>query len=629
MHNYEWFKNEAYKVHGDDYIYEPESYIRTKVKMWMTHKKCGHRFQQTPHNHLQGQGCPLCGKEYAKTCKKKKYEQFLKTAEERFGNRYSFPNVKEEYENSHSKITIKCNWCDKTFVKIACDFVSSKTGGCWCKETEPQQTITYDKLSKLVLGFDIEYFSDRKIINKDKIKITCKKCGYSYNAKVSSLVTGKYTCHACNGRENGKNRIIPVDIIKKRMDSDFPTIIVDYSNYSGTMKPLQCKCDICGYEFKRSVNAFFYGNKYNISPCPKCTSEAIKRRKTKTTPQFALQVDNLYGKGRYTLLSNYIASDKKIDVKCNECGRTFSIEANSFLQGHGCPYHNCNSSTKEKEIVEFIKSIYNCEIYNNDRKLLDGKEIDIFIPSMKMAFEFDGVFWHNENNKPNDYHLWKTLECEKHGVRLIHIFEDEWIYKKDIWKSMISNLLGVTKNKIYARKCIVKEVETKECTDFLIKNHIQGWCPSQIKLGLYYNNELVSIMTFGKSRHFIGNGKMEYELLRFCNKLNTNVVGGASKLFKHFVNTYNPNSVLSYCDRRWSKGNLYNNLGFTFSHFSKPNYYYVIGNVRKNRFNYRKSILVKKYGCHQDMSESEFCKRQKWYRIYDCGTAVYEWFKKD
>ena len=193
---------------------------------------------------------------------------------------------------------------------------------------------------------------------------------------------------------------------------------------------------------------------------------------------------------------------------------------------------------------------------------------------------------------------------------------------------MLTNILGQTKEKIYARKCEIKEVNPKECTDFLEKNHIQGWCPSQIKIGLYYQNKLVSIMTFGKSRHFIGNGEAQYELLRFCNRLNTNVIGGASKLYKHFIEKYKPISIVSYCDRRWSEGNLYNNLGFSFDHYSRPNYYYIIGNLRKNRFNYRKSILVKKYGCPIDTSEHDFCRQQKWYRIYDCGTKVYKWNKK-
>lgn len=106
------------------------------------------------------------------------------------------------------------------------------------------------------------------------------------------------------------------------------------------------------------------------------------------------------------------------------------------------------------------------------------------------------------------------------------------------------------------------------------------------------------------------------------------VVGGASKLFKYFINVYQPKSVVSYADRRWSFGNLYNKLGFGFEHYSKPNYYYVIKYKRRNRFNFRKSILVKKYNCPNDMSERDFCKLKKWYRIYDCGCGVYKWYNK-
>ena len=197
------------------------------------------------------------------------------------------------------------------------------------------------------------------------------------------------------------------------------------------------------------------------------------------------------------------------------------------------------------------------------------------------------------------------------------------IGKKDIWKSMLSNLLGKTDNKIYARKCSIKEVDAHIANEFLENNHIQGACPSTIKVGLYYNNELVSLMTFGKSRHFIGNCRYEYELLRFCNKINTTVIGGASKLFNYFVKSYHPMSVVSYADRRWSNGNLYEKLGFTFSHYSKPNYFYVIDNKRRNRFNFRKSVLSAKYNCPSHMSEKEFCRLQKWYRIYDCGTLCF------
>lgn len=114
-------------------------------------------------------------------------------------------------------------------------------------------------------------------------------------------------------------------------------------------------------------------------------------------------------------------------------------------------------------------------------------------------------------------------------------------------------------------------------------------------------------------------------MLRFCNKLNTSVIGGASKLFKHFIKEFNPLEIISYADRRWSMGNLYTELGFNFSHNSEPNYFYVINGERKNRFGYRKDILVSKYGCDPNDTERNFCFNKGWHRIYDCGTKVYKW----
>ena len=132
-------------------------------------------------------------------------------------------------------------------------------------------------------------------------------------------------------------------------------------------------------------------------------------------------------------------------------------------------------------------------------------------------------------------------------------------------------------------------------------------------------------MTFGCLRKNLGNKNKEncYELLRFCNKINTNVVGGASKLLSHFIKQYHPEEIISYADRRWSQGNVYEKLGFSYKHNSQPNYFYIVGDKRVNRFSFRKNILVKKYGCPIETTEREFCLSQKWYRIYDCGTKIY------
>jgi hypothetical protein len=325
----------------------------------------------------------------------------------------------------------------------------------------------------------------------------------------------------------------------------------------------------------------------------------------------------------------YIGYDPKtstLDIECPEHGRFKQSVGNHIYNGEGCHKCGISSSNGEKEMFDFISELSpNACVLENKRDTIDDNlELDIYVPDKKLAFEYDGLYWHSELLRPKDYQLKKTISCENKGIRLIHIFEDEWLNKQDIVKSMIKNLFNKTENKIYARKCFIREVGSKESREFLNANHLQGYCNSKIRLGLYYNDELVSLMTFGKSRHFIGSSKFEWELLRFCNKINTNVVGGASRLLKHFIKEYSPNSIVSYADRRWSNGNLYDRLRFTKYNESKPNYYYVVGRKRIYRFNLRKSVLVKKYGCPTDMSEHEFCLSRKWYRIYDCGCLCYK-----
>lgn len=557
--------------HRGKYSYDKAVYKNTRTPVIITCPEHGD-FTQTPKNHMNGQGCPKCGKEFAKQWQKYGYQAFLDRANERFPGMYRFPEIKAEYENNWSMVTVECLSCGRVFRKRACNFLVSHYGGCPCRKPKRER--------------------------KTKPKAAKPK----------------------------KGRLIPVERIREMLERDFPTIEFDLSGYRNTSVGIPCTCKKCGHKFKRSVNGFYYSKFVNI--CPECAKKEIHDKKTKTTEQFTNEANDLYGVGAYTVIGEYVSSNKKIRIKCNECGRKFDIEANSFLQGHGCPFHNCNSSVKEKEIAEYIRSFYKKTVLTNDRTAINGKELDIYLPESHIAFEFDGVFWHNENNKDWMYHLRKTKQCEESGIRLVHIFEDEWRDKREVWESMISNMLGHTERRIYARMCNVREVGPKECRTFLERNHLQGWCPSQIKYGLYYGNELVSVMTFGRSRHFIGNGKMKYELLRFCNALKTTVVGGASKLFAAFVKEYDPSAVVSYADLRWATGNMYRKLGFALTHCSKPNYFYVIKDKRKNRFNYRKSVLVKKYGCPEEMSEREFCYSQAWYRIYDCGAMVFKWYKK-
>jgi hypothetical protein len=363
------------------------------------------------------------------------------------------------------------------------------------------------------------------------------------------------------------------------------------------------------------------------STCPECAKERRAEFHTLSKEEFIERALNMHGTKYDYSKVEYVNCFTPITIICPEHGE-FIQKPYIHLSGCGCQKCGMLYSHYEVELGDFISNLIGEEnIIRNDRDTLNGIELDIHIPSMKLAFEFNGLYWHSEVKKPNKkYHLRKTELCEEKGIHLIHIFEDEWVNKSNICKSRIINLLGQS-NKIYARNCKIVKLDNKLIKNFFDDNHIQGHVNSAIVYGLEYNGELISAMSFGGLRRNLGSKQTEncYELLRFCNKLNHSIIGGASKLFNHFVKKHKPNEVVSYVDRRWSMGNLYKKLNFTFSHKSEPSYFYVINGERKNRFGLRKDVLISKFGCSPDDTEHNFCFNQGWYRIYDCGTMVFKW----
>jgi hypothetical protein len=318
-----------------------------------------------------------------------------------------------------------------------------------------------------------------------------------------------------------------------------------------------------------------------------------------------------------------------IELKCDK-GHVFKcqkqlvlkrIKANHVVCTVCQPLNSFENSTSkyEKELLKFIEENYNGTILQNTKEILNNLELDIYLPELKLAFEFNGLYWHSELYREKNYHLNKTKRCLNKEIQLIHVYEDDWLYKNEIVKSRVLNLLGKTERKIYARKCTINEVDNKTIKTFLEENHIQGYVSSDKNIGLFIENELVSLMTFGKGRFHNKNT----ELLRFCNKLNTNVVGGASKIFKYYVSNYK-NNIISYADRSWSNGNLYRQLGFNFVKETPVNFSYISNGIRLNRFKYRKSELIKQ-GYDKNRTEHDIMQEKGLYRIYDSGNLKYEY----
>lgn len=297
-------------------------------------------------------------------------------------------------------------------------------------------------------------------------------------------------------------------------------------------------------------------------------------------------------------------------------------------------------SNIESEVVQFIESISDTRIDLHNRTIICPYEIDIYLSEYRLGIECNPTFTHNSSlgdpwsghPKSINYHKMKSDECENQGIQLFHIFGYEWKYKKDILKSMIQSKLGVNKVKRYARNLYVDyHVPYNESRIFLENNHRQGSCQSSYRIGLRTNqDELVAIMTFGKSRKTIGYQNNSIELLRFCSRKGETIIGGASKLFKHSISLFSGSSkIISFSDRARTSGNIYKQLGFTLVRISDPGYMWVNADndMYLSRVSCQKHNLSKLFNEEIDMSKTEkqIMLEHGYVQVFDSGTCVWEY----
>jgi len=285
-----------------------------------------------------------------------------------------------------------------------------------------------------------------------------------------------------------------------------------------------------------------------------------------------------------------------------------------------CNPINKHTSGKEVELINFISSNYQGKIIINE-KILDPFEIDVYLPELKIGFEFNGLFWHSDLYKEKNYHMNKTEMAEKNDIKLIHIYEDDWLYKQDIIKSKLLNLLAKS-HCINAYECEIREISDNNLIkNFLNQSDLQGFIESDVKVGLFYKEELISLMIFGSYRKSINEEfiKGSYELLRFCDKLNFNVVDGASRLFEYFVKSYNPIEIISYSDRSWQLNDLYEKMKFKLFYKTRPDCYHIINNKRF----YKLDFSTKENHNNNEM-EYQIIPEKDILKIYDSGSLIFK-----
>lgn len=353
--------------------------------------------------------------------------------------------------------------------------------------------------------------------------------------------------------------------------------------------------------------------------------------------KFLVRASEVHPNSGYTYEQvKYINNRTKILINCHKCNKKgvehglFLISPDNFLQGKGCPKCGNSISTAEDEIYDYLnKNLGITNICRRNRNLLPGYELDLYLPDYNIAIEFNGLRWHSEKfGKDRNYHYNKSQSAYDKGIRLIHVFEDEWLHHKAIVLDKLSHILGfnVNKNRIFARKCIVKNIDKNTADTFLEQYHIQGACRATVRLGLYHNDTLIAVQSFW--RH----NESEWELVRFATDNKYIISGAGGKLFNSFVRDYKPSTVISFLDRRWSfkpDYNLYTKLGFTLDGIIRPDYKYTSGQgERKHKFGFRKNKLSRQYGFSMNMTEHEMTSKLGLYRIWDCGLIRYMWKAK-
>lgn len=345
--------------------------------------------------------------------------------------------------------------------------------------------------------------------------------------------------------------------------------------------------------------------------------------------------ENLFEKNLrlYTSKEEYngVADNKHYEFECLKCGNIFD----SYFNSRNLTCKICNPTIKtfkskqENEVFSYINKI-DSRSYQGDRSIINPYEIDIVIPDLKIGIEYCGLYWHSEmsSGKNRYYHRDKMQKMNEKNYRLITIFSDEWINKKDVLVNYFHNLLGKESIKVNARQCKIQLVsEPKEQRKFYNENHLQGYTPGEQVYGLYYYDELVSLMSFGKGRSIMNRSTNDWEIRRFASKYN--VRGAASKLLNHFKKqNITVKKLISDCDLRYGNGNLYDKLGFRLDNTSKPNYFYVGEKYTKrfNRSSFTKHKLVEQ-GYNPNKTEWEIMQELGYDRIWDCGNRKYilEW----
>lgn len=542
-----------------------------------------------------------------------------------------FPNAAKHYSSKNeidinSPDFIASNvhlWeCEKGHIRKATAWNVTENGkdeyNCaQCKKDANYLYINRPDLEEFFSKENTVNFYELSLFSGKKVLWECDK-GHKWAINVDAMQKREEPCFECKKEKNSLTTLFPES--EKEFSSKNK---VEFSSLThGSTKRIIWECEK-GHEWTQTPKLRFKPQTNYLSPCPHCLRE--KNLVVKLYPELEKNYDKT-NEIPFSELTTGIHKKVKVNYLC---GHTKTQEINNFVKYTNC--EQCSqwgTSMLEQELIEFVKSLLpDMKVLTNTRKLISPFELDVYIPELSIAIEFNGTYWHSEENgKDKNYHYNKWKQCADKGVQLFTVWEDDWCNgaKKEILKSMLAHKLGrAGANKLFARKTYVSTLSTIQAREFCDSHHIQGFTSGSVYLGLKDNktDKLVAVSIWRK----LGG---EFFLDRYCTS--THVVGGLGKMLKvakiQARDVYNCSHVVTFADREVSNGQLYEKLGFIKDKELRPDYKYVRnGQHREHKFNYRIARFKRDNNLKftEGLTESELAKLNKLRRVWDCGKIRY------
>lgn len=449
-----------------------------------------------------------------------------------------------------------------------------------------------------------------------------KRCGRKTLKTPYVVISKPNSCRFCNAKKLAYPEAFYRDAAKKK---DYEVL----GEYINSRSKILLRHKVCGKRFEASAGSFLKTEE----GCPFCKAKTISRKKTWTHERF---LEAIGERGlEYEFLTRYVDAHTPMKVR-HSCGNEFEVTPDSFLRGGRCKV--CKYSTGEGDLLRELRKITQSKIIQGERGILPNhSEIDLYIPDLKLGIEYDGLAYHTIEHFMGDSkrgwtkhkaiyrHLWKTEECAKRGIRLIHVFEDEWLEHPEIVVDKISAVMHIPCSRLFARKLLIKRVTQQEANRFLDANHIQGRASATVSIGLFDNDKIVAVQSFAPYTRKRIDGA--WELVRYSTLLGTQVVGGFSRCLKWFERNYKPKEVISFADKRWCdpQANVYCSNGFIHDGDTPPSFWWVKPPKRWHKSALRKSRIKAKFPdiYSPDKTEAQMASEAGFKRIYDCGLIRY------